>query len=200
VASIMFKSNIKQVMRTVEGWVNKLEPTIKDPQVMDAGVKHLGRAIDEQFKAEGSATMGSGKWAPLSKMTQDVRASRGYNPTRPVLQQSGTLRAVAAGSLKSWGAGQGSVSTRGPGIAMVASTRPLEFNATISGKKVGNHYGEKTLASFYPEGNQRGGDSSSIPARPFFGLTNVGVLLAKDAMMDKITIDWNAKSTKSKRK
>lgn len=188
----------KKEFMALTRWLGKFEETAKNPEVMDKGIKFLGQAIDRNFQQEGTPSMGGG-WRPLSKMTQEVRASRGYNPKHPILQQSGELRDVTAGTLKSWTIGTSRVATGSRAARMVASTRPLQFHAKVSGAKVENQYGGQTEYTFYPELPGQGGSRSDLPARPFFGLTQAGVIQARDAIIDKIMSDWARKSGTAKR-
>lgn len=192
-AAFSFKFDTKQLLRQYQ-WLGTFDSVTRNPEVMDVGVKFLGRAIDRNFKAEGTPSMG-GSWRELSAMTQDVRRSRGYNPRHPILQQSGQLRDVTAGTLSSWGVGTGRATAAGKGIRMTAWTGQLAFTAKISGPKVANHYGGQTEFSYYPDRpGQRGGRSSDLPARPFFGLTQAAALQARDAITSKIMTDWARRS------
>lgn len=179
-------------------WLGKFEEVAKKPEVMDKAVKHIGKSIDKQFRSEGTGEMG-GKWAPLSKMTQELRQSRGYNPRHPILQQSGALRDVAAGTLLAWNVGTGRAITSGENIRMTAWTGQLAFTAKISGAKVQNQYGGPTEFSFYPERPGQGGRRSDLPARPFFGLTPASVMYARREITDKVLIDWAKRSRTAKR-
>lgn len=193
-----FKFDTKQLVNQYE-WAGRFDSTVKNPHIMDVGVKHLGIAIDRQFQQEGTATMG-GRWQQLSAMTQKLRAERGFPPSHPILQQTGELRDVTAGTLRGWKIGTGQAFVSGKGIRMAAWTGQLSFTAKASGAKMQNHFGGKTESSYFPDYDQRGGDYSDLPARPFFGLTQAGTIQAAQAMTDKVMTDWAARSKYAKRK
>lgn len=197
-AAFSFKFDTRQLVNTYK-WLGTFDSVTRNPQVMDVGVKYLGRAIDRNFKAEGTPSMG-GSWRELSEMTQDIRRQRGYNPKHPILQQSGQLRDVSAGTLLAWGVGTGRAAAAGTGIKMAAWTGQLAFTAKVSGAKVANQYGGQTEYTYYPDRpGQRGGSSSDLPARPFFGLTQAGTLQARDAIIRKIMTDWARRSGQARR-
>lgn len=194
--AISFKFDVKEMINQYE-WLGKFTDVARNPQVMDVGVKYLGRAIDHQFRSEGTPTMG-GKWQQLSAMTNKLRSERGYPPAHPILQQSGELRDTTAGTLMAWNLGTGRAAVSGEGIRMAAWTGQLAFTAKASGMKMANHFGGKTESSYFPDYDQRGGEYSDLPARPFFGLTQAGTIQARDAITNKVMTDWKARSTKAR--
>jgi hypothetical protein len=136
----------------------------------------------------------------LSVMTQDLRAERGYGRSHPILVQTGEMKDATAGTLSAWSIGTGRALASGTGIRMSAWTGQLQFTARASGPKMKNQIGGQTEFTYYPEGNQKGGSSSDLPARPFFGLTQAGTIQARDAITNKIMTDWSHHSSKTRRK
>lgn len=188
-----FKFDVKQLVRVYE-WLDKFDATAKNPEVMDIGVKYLGQAIDRNFRNEGTPSFG-GQWDNLSLYTQLIRSERGYPPAHPILVQSGTLRDVTAGTLSSWGVGTGRATVSGQGIRMAAWTGQLSFTAKISGPKVENQYGGTMSRSGLPARSTFDDNNPGyLPARPFFGLTHVAAIQAREAIVKKIMSDWARKS------
>ena len=188
----MFKLTVKQQnIKAAAAWFNRFEDAVDDPQVMTAGVPHIGVGMAENFKAEGSAA-GSG-WASLSPTTQRIRQRRGYNPEHPILQQSGALKRMAADSLRRWGAAtQHYAGSDGKGTFMAASASRRQFMATITGPKVENHWGGSGFVG-------ASGRAVRLPRRRFFGITQDAADKACEAVNDKIMTRWARMSGTVKR-
>lgn len=196
--AIDFKFDVRQLQNTYK-WIGTFESVVEKPDVMDVGVKFIGRNIERNFNKEGTPAMGGG-WAPLAAYTQVVRRDRGYNPEHPILQQTGELKDVVASPLANWKVGTQNQVASGRGIGMVAWTGPLSFQAKISGRKVANHHGGTMPASDQPaSANFDDNNPGYLPARPFFALNQSGVIQARDAITRKIMTDWAARSGQTKR-
>ena len=186
------KNSLKQQIR----WVDQMDAAFRDPRNMDAGVKHIGRGMLTNFKAEGSHA--GHRWVALSQTTQRVRRRRGFDPNHPILEQTGGLKAVSAESLANWHIGQGSlVRTDGKGTGIAAATVGLHFQAKIQGKKVENHWGGMIK-------NPRAKASTRfaevrLPRRRFFGITGDAAEKAFEAINDKMMMTWARKSRNTTR-
>lgn len=169
-------------LRLIENWVGTFDQVVNDPRIMSYGVKPIGQEMDKVFNTEGQ--WGGRRWQNLTEMTKDVREQRGYPREHPILQQSGILRAVTAGSLRRYTGGNISMAARGLGVTLVAKSQPRLFTAQVSGAKVQNNNGGTLGAGMH------------LPQRRFFGITAGGADKASKEIVDRIMREWSKKSSK----
>lgn len=182
-------------LNLVRDWVGKFDEVASQPEVMDVGVKHLGREIRRIFENEGNTS----NWQGLSIVTKEIRESRGYGRAHPIMVQSGALKDLTAGSMTAWGIGTGRFTGNdGEGTRMSAWTGQKAFTAKISGPKVVNHYGGINEESRYGSRADNPQNPGRIPARPFFMLTRYGVDMAELDIISKIMTDWARRSGTAK--
>jgi len=155
-------------------WIQSFPQAFDEPAVMGGVARMVGSQMQAQFDSEGSA-FGT-RWQPLSRMTQQTRTSRGFNPKHPILQQKGSrggLKMITADALARWEAhrGQGTW-TDGKGTTMTATIANRTFRARAHGPKMDNHYGGSSMLKAAesqdftaPKGQLPG----YLPSRPFFG-------------------------------
>jgi hypothetical protein len=153
-------------------WIDKFEEAKNEPNTMGGVVRLLGQSMSATFDSEGSAS--GSKWQGLSAYTQQVRNERGFNPTHPILNQTGKLRLITAGALKAWPTYRtGGTWTDSKGTSMTASTTHNRFHASVAGPKIDNHYGGATQISRSAGAGfsaPKGKTAGYLPARPFFGI------------------------------
>lgn len=176
-----FESSIK--------WMARWEEALDKPTVMAAGVKFIGVGMQTNFETEGRTAAGG--WAPLSETTKRIRRRRGYNPEHPIMQQSGNLKKMTADRLAKWALTQRSmVAYDGKGTGIGAAVTSRHFKATVRGPKVENHYGGSVTM---PSGLE-----ARLPRRRFFGITELALEKAGEAMMRRFMNEWAAMSTYAK--
>ena len=177
----MDSTQVKAMIR----WLDKFERIVREPETMSAGVKNIGIGMQAQFKGEGSH-YGS-NWRMLSKMTQQLRESRGYGAEHPILVQSGALKYATADALRSYVVNTTAMTRNAPGVSMIAYSAPLTFVAKASGPKMVNHSGGRAIT---PDGME-----VTIPARPFFGFGDLEQSMAFEASFRRVMSQWASKST-----
>lgn len=72
----------------------------------------LTKRIEQRFRNEGDDAVG--KWSPLSRTTEDIRASMGYGRAHPINHRTGELERYVRGTKGTTGVfGDGAVLVRG---------------------------------------------------------------------------------------
>ncbi len=168
-------------LRLVSNWVNTFDTVVNDPKIMSYGVKPIGQEMDKVFNTEGS--WGGRRWQNLTEMTQNTREQRGYQRDHPILQQSGILRAVTAGSLRRYTGGNISMAARGLGVSLVATSGPRTFTAIVRGAKVQNNNGGAMPGGMY------------LPQRRFFGITESALDKSTKEILNRLMREWSKKSS-----
>ncbi len=163
---------IDSKIRAIKGLDNKLENIDMAPAVRGVGV-----GMQRYWRGGGAG------WRRLSDMTQKARSERGYNPTHPILRQSGGLYEAAVegpmsvrdGVRSARAVGPASSYSRGGGSTYFSAYMwPGRATMHISGDKVANHFGGTTPEGFI------------LPARPFWGLNEDMMDAAANELSDSL--------------
>lgn len=143
---------------------------------MTPAVRNIARVWGNNFVSEGGSV---GGWRELAPATQDLRASRGYDPQHPILVQTGALQRAAWLRL-AVNSGE-SLSVSGEGVSMNYSARFNTANLSISGTKVTNQ--------FRSQNRRRGSRIYSQPPRRFWFVDAAVVEAAKKGILESIQED-----------
>lgn len=125
----------------------------------------LGKNFDE-----GGTFIGR-KWQNLSSTTMLVRSHRGYNPSEPILVQSGQLKAAVLAPFQLMARSSGTA--EGEGVKSAWSIRGKNLSITVSGAKVENQYGGmtgKSTKTFGGKLSKKKYGTGFLPPRPFLHL------------------------------
>jgi hypothetical protein len=179
--------------------------TQRDPNIVIPFIRKFGQDTWQRFRdhSNDNAGMfqsaspvipqtfpgGGTDWPALSRYTQSVREERGYNPSSPILVQSGQLRDMASNPFRTWGWGQKSIrgkSATAPygehtSLSMVGQINNGNFSASISGERVKNQ-----TAYYTRRGDQRVG----VPPRPFWGMETSLLERALPSAMQQFAKSW----------
>jgi len=196
---------IKQ-LDSLKRWIrDDLDACLEEPSVWKPVIRAVGRQIEWNFDSEGDAL--GHTWQRLSAVTRDLRQSRGYPPSHPILEQSGQLRYAASSpflkwqvhqrrSVRSLGApyhrtGRGQLGQSGP-LQMNAAISGKEFHAQISGTRVENQYGKALSGTRV--GTRGRNRKRILPARPFWILTQESVDEGASDMGQALLNAWGKKA------
>lgn len=128
-------------------------------------VRGAGKVWQQNFKAEG--WLASRGWRPLSEYTQNIREFRGYNPSHPILEQSGGLRRAAAdypAEMKNNARSMNrTTSTGGANTTVTARMTDTKVTLTLSGEKVKNNFGGEVMGTGWTTT-----ETHALPARRFW--------------------------------
>jgi len=180
---------IRRHTKRIAAWIAKLPQMVESPDIWTNGIRIMGNEFAKNFDTEG-AHLGH-RWQGLTEFTKRTRADRGFSPAHPILEQSGSLRWMAAGMFQMWAlgsmkwyndAGQG---YKGDGVtSLQVSQRAKELFIKMTGPKV--QHMQKTFV----QGERFG--AGFQPSRPFWNLTDTIVNQMGQAITDRIMLDWSS--------
>lgn len=141
----------------------------KNVYIMSGVSNALEYSLSKNFTEQG-AFLGR-KWQNLSLTTMLARGNRGYNPSEPILVQSGHLRAAVLAPFQVMARSSGA--TSGDGVNSAWSIKGKNLRITVSGAKVENQYGGmtgKSTKTFDGKLSKKKYGTGFLPPRPFLYL------------------------------
>jgi hypothetical protein len=174
--TIRLNPRAKSTLAKIGNWVGQFSEVIRESETKKPMVRALGKGIEEHFASE---RVPGYHWQQLTQATQNVRIARGFNPSHPILTQTGSLRAMAAGTMSSYSTITKTASAGG--VRFTGAITTLGFRASISGDKVANQYG----------GNL--GYGMHLPARPFWHISSTIAGDMRDALQEEAMKRWVAR-------
>lgn len=148
----------------VLNWIGAGQGVADSPAVLTPAIRVVGQELLDNYNGEvgpGSA------WQKLTTATRSLREKRGYPAAKPVLNQSGGLKAASVEILAHWSLAAprthsvAAAYKNSGATSFNASQTSRRFEATVSGPKVENQYGSaNTTGERYGAGY--------LPRRPFW--------------------------------
>lgn len=193
---LQFTFDVTEVLE-LSKWVDKFDMSVDSGEPITRAVRVLGAGLLKNWGKEG-ALYGNRRWQSLTRMTQETRAQRGFDPKHPILVQKGYLRNMTAGMLAGWTVGRRrDTAGDGKGTKSVAVQINNRFWMGVSGPKATNQDGGRQTA--YTPGTWRvrthqGGKEFYIPARPFLYIPEPLMDEMARAAASGILINWASRS------
>ena len=143
----------------VERMLHHLETKLMPPNIagflMVKVAPYLNERAKNRFKNEGDDAVG--RWAPLTKFTEDLRAYQGYGPAHPINKRTGRLENYI---------------TQTPSSIVVT---PIGSELTLPGQPATGTLANKVKVA-QRGGTQPGGIYRPTPARPVLGMNERDLL------------------------